>query len=531
MTITKLGAPTGSEIVNLLCQATHQYQYIRELVQNAKEAGATNVVVSSESINGVNKKTITDNGAGMTEKVMREYLGRPMTTTGTHGMGFNHGCGALITCLHANPAGVRYETFTPGKKNGLQGRLILENSDFGWQHTESGDIYAVEGERRDFIMNDGSGTRITLYGEGPDHDTSKLTGPEIEWSYLNQRYYRHPGINIRIEGRSDNSEYNGTVTGSEHYLKKYSCARGKLVGKKAVYYWYVMKPESKKWRRTKPYRGLVGVIHDNEFHDVARSPSSNSRLRQTFGVTHGCSNVAIIVEPLEPVHPTGTDRLHLKMTNGSSLPWKEWGEEFRAKMPKKIKDMMRSLTLSSTDELSDFNEDLEGMAEVMKLMGLKAGFPAKTRVNTPNKKKNENKTVVPIRTERKPGRSRGTTGIKQPKWVNFNGDGEFSESGLAAYYDKNTAQIFVNSDFWLLDYLHPKAKQMFPDNHERSVTALHKKIFNNALVMAVLIARSRASNEEELMELVSPECLSLVVMSCARYYWDTMSRVLKPLAV
>ncbi len=117
----KLAIVGASHFVNRMFEACGSYQWAREFLKNSLEAGATKVEFGIEwqavDKEGVYRRTVSDNGAGMTREELLTFfstLGEGDKRIG--GVHDNFGVGAKIASLPWNPKGVvviSYKTAAP----------------------------------------------------------------------------------------------------------------------------------------------------------------------------------------------------------------------------------------------------------------------------------------------------------------------------------------------------------------------------------------------------------------------------------
>src|SRR5688572_15122875 len=131
----KLSITGASNFVNRMFEACGIYQWAREFLKNALEAGATRVEFgiewqAVESL-GVYRRTIADNGGGMIgEELLRYFstLGQGAKKIG--GVHDNFGVGARIAALPWNPEGVVVVSYKDGKASLIHMVLEPESGDY-----------------------------------------------------------------------------------------------------------------------------------------------------------------------------------------------------------------------------------------------------------------------------------------------------------------------------------------------------------------------------------------------------------------
>lgn len=230
---------------------TPSLQFIRELVQNGIEANATRIEIEPFDFHSymnkgtprsVQKMMITDNGDGMTPKVMFENLAKMNSSSKSSSSACheNYGIGAKVTTTMWNPYGVVFLSWS--KDDPENGHMVWlhYNDDFKQIclksfkqkfEDEDGDVFEEwltttvngneenvipltddEGEAYDlgFDWNslrpkEGHGTVVLLLGDNLEDDTwtdsrkERLSDRALRY-YLNLRYSRLPeGLNLRVK--------------------------------------------------------------------------------------------------------------------------------------------------------------------------------------------------------------------------------------------------------------------------------------------------------------------------------------------
>lgn len=99
-------------------------QFIREFVVNMIEAGASQGIIGFMFLAGHIKMILTDNGRGMNEQEMEDYLGELASSSSVIGLGEHHGIGAKVSAAFRNPLGVVYQSFTDPTDHKELGNMV-----------------------------------------------------------------------------------------------------------------------------------------------------------------------------------------------------------------------------------------------------------------------------------------------------------------------------------------------------------------------------------------------------------------------
>ncbi len=322
---------------------------------------------------GVYKLCITDNGIGMSGPDQVHHINRLAAVGGgkLRGHSSNFGIGAKISGVTRNHQGMAYLSWTPGApgaatclwRDPRTGHYGLQRFRDTGGHLASF-VEVVNSVKPKTIQD--HGTKVTLLGMTLDQDTTEAP-PEItarsRWlaKYLNSRYYELPEfVTIRArEGiKTDNPQFR-TITGMKTYLTQNSTADGVVNLKAARARWWVLDDGRDRQGNIhdSPINqnsnfiesaGHLGAIFDGEVYDSYTGRAAFGPL-QDFGIIFGARRVVIYIEPQVDGVQSNTARTNL-LINGEPLPWHEWAEEFRSKMPQEIKDMMEEVAAGIPDD-------------------------------------------------------------------------------------------------------------------------------------------------------------------------------------
>lgn len=321
-------------------------QFLRELTQNAIEAGATEIAWDRDEHG---KLCITDNGHGMTGPEMVRYINALSASGRDQFMQGNFGVGAKIAAATRNHAGLVYRSWKGGK-----GAIVWlwrdpKTGTYGLKQLDKGaDEFGHWGELDEKPPKGGHGTRISLLGMEPKDDTMKAPPEATSAStwiprYLNTRYFVLPkGVTLKARQAHDLMR---TVTGQRPYLDAHKEASGSVELNGAVAHWWILKDE-KAMNQNSGFvesTGHAAALWKNELYDYAVGRAGYARLQQ-FGIVFGYRQVVLYLEPRGKVE-TNTARTHLE-----PLHWADWAAEFREKMPAEIEELIRSIASRSKDD-------------------------------------------------------------------------------------------------------------------------------------------------------------------------------------
>ncbi len=503
--ITKMGADNITFGVDQQGELIHPLQYIREVVQNGIDAGATKILLDVdwshyEITRGTVKLCCIDNGRGMSAEDMLRYLNRMWSCGGVQGLDANFGAGMKVSAPSRNHAGVQWSSWKDGV--GHMARLVRDPIDgYGLLGFELDDGSVEETPRipdesslKPALIRD-HGTKVTFFGMTDEQDTLRFptvgTARSYLWivKYLNTRYFMLPS-NVDIRGRckvenpSPDDEVR-TVKGMRHFLDDIrSESRGEVRLSDASAYWWVL-PTHKKKRSDNlssfyQATGHVAAIHGIELYDMYPAEVGGRVKLQQFGAVLSPGRVVIYVRPDESAgFLPDLSRTHLRRL-GDGLPWDRWADEFRAQLPPEIQ-ALRGNETKGKDLRNEVRELLSKYAELLRVPRFKPdpdgdlratedAAGGKPRPSVPPEPRTPNPDPDPRprpgggRSDREyaglltpdgnPGRAIGSSpDYPNVIWVSANPNERFGDAerdGLedrAAEYVRKPNELHINADF------------------------------------------------------------------------------------
>lgn len=376
------------------------YQWAREWLVNAIEARADWVEFGVEweavRLHDVYRRTIADNGCGMSADELRQYfsaLGVGSKPIG--GAHENFGIGAKIASLAWNPDGVVVISYKAGTAS-----MIWMRREAGGDQYELVEFPTNEGkdtvvDPTTIVYEDGTvnwglvkpgpimdhGTIVVLLGspEAPDTILGDPTGDEggIKglYSYLNQRFWELPlevwvseflrGLDRTLWPRTK-EQTAGTLPGArQRKISRRRRVRGAhswvledepgsavhgvewLDGGLVRAEWYLWEgARPKSWGESARERGYVAIRYNNELYNV----SNKHAVFRYFGIIEKAvqNQVTIILEPdllhhePQPERGASPDQSRSKLLftrrgqKNVGVPMTEWGQEFAKQLPTPI---------------------------------------------------------------------------------------------------------------------------------------------------------------------------------------------------
>jgi hypothetical protein len=333
------------------------YQWVRETLVNAIEAGATRIEYGVEwqavESNGVYRRVIADNGKGMTGPELVEFFntfgggGKPIG-----GLHENFGVGAKTSLLPWNRYGLVVISWVDGEASMIWVRYEAETGEYGLRLEETEDpetgffsldeVYRPyadeehgcnwEAVKPDWI--DEHGTVIVLLGNDPSDDSvlGDPNRPEQDIkgisSYLNRRLWDSTGVQVAVDELRTQDRFQWpdsermahsaevperrtgvrTIRGARHFIEYAveSFKAGRLAFHGTVglsdgtavdwYLWDGPRPQVGSYAAL---GGYIAALYRNELYDVSLHPATF----RSFGISESAvrSRVWLIVRPPEAV--------------------------------------------------------------------------------------------------------------------------------------------------------------------------------------------------------------------------------------
>jgi hypothetical protein len=161
------------------------------------------------------------------------------------------------------------------------------------------------------------------------------------------------------------------LVGQERYLNEHKVSKGRVaLEPDAVAHWWILKDEPALSNNSGfiESSGHMAALYQNELYEITTGRAGTARL-QHFGVTFGMKQVAIYVEPAASADlTTNTSRTNL-LINNEPLPWADWANDFREKMPKEIAELVQEKAAQSEtpDHSKSIRDRLKPLLDLFKV--------------------------------------------------------------------------------------------------------------------------------------------------------------------
>jgi hypothetical protein len=322
------------------------FQFARELIQNAGEAGADTMWVDSwvDPDTGHKLLRFTDDGSGMDKAALTKHM-KTLHYTGKTA-GANYGVGARLASLYANHAGVSFASRCEGaealvklvKEAGVYGIYNFEVLDDEGYTVKTEAIAPDQGELSK-LGKKPSGTAVILHGNGRADTWTPTVAYKLA-SWLSNRYWTFPNnLTVKVATSSASGGSTNTLTPFGAKLAKQATDAGTvpfvadgLVGSVT---WAILDPKRSGKFQTQVAAG-VGISSEGELFKYSREHSGD------FGLIYKAvaSRVVLMVQVSGAQMTTNRASVYLPAGHGDAVPWKRIGAAFLADLPDEIQALI-----------------------------------------------------------------------------------------------------------------------------------------------------------------------------------------------
>lgn len=328
------------------------FQYARELIVNARDAGATEVRIDGyhDEARDIIAMRFSDNGTGMDETQLVTHS-RTLYKSGA-GREDNFGQGARLSALATNPHGMAWAsrvTSVDGDvaenmvvldrdETGMYGLRNFYDSDLGMFH----DCVGPEPGMLDRVGST-SGTAVLLYGNGQRDVFSSEIAKDLR-RYIARRFYN---LGLHVSVYNQQSRHFDAATDYETQLMRNTGpeTRGSVVldedGTTAL--WFLMPLGTERLRDQIRVVSSISVLNQGELFETIDNSSQPGRWGD-FGLARASTRtrVSLVIVPGFEIAQR-PDRATLNR----SLPWEDWANAFYDNMPGPIEALRQERSRSS----------------------------------------------------------------------------------------------------------------------------------------------------------------------------------------
>lgn len=380
-------------LINSLIDRAPTDTLVREFFKNADESAATapegnrKVRIYPTLVDGVPKLTFWNTGVGMDYKELKKITDLSSSLRKTMALDGNFGIGAKVSGLRMSREGIRYRSCKNGAVNEVTIGFDEEEETYVRFATELSDgssdtVYDVtEAVKKSGDDVSFDWTEVVLFGESEDHNTVEKPmgkGTKVTRSYIPSRIFKRfasfsPGVEVRVDV-SMTKGGGKDETGKFRQLKTLNDVLDKLPnhervvspdGDIAVH--YIHDPKHPKYPHSlsalaNPSTSsttFCALVHKGERYDI-KSSKGWSATAPNFGIPFGSKVLTVEIEL--------ADKLVLPNQYRDGLNWPldnspVTAEEFvcfvSELMPEWVKEVIRSHSPTSNDNLDDLQADLQ----------------------------------------------------------------------------------------------------------------------------------------------------------------------------
>jgi hypothetical protein len=338
-------------------QSMHPLQWVRELVQNAADAQATEVRIDVHEIDGQQVIAVRDNGESFTgRRPLAEVLRYHSMTLHESGEGRhdNYGVGGRKATLPRNQDGV---SFVARRGEDDEAWVQIVRRSKGFQLKEA----RVDGELLDvFAPEPGmlqewqrpSGTSVFLHGR--DNEGAKYE-PNLVCRMLRERFLVLPGgldaVTVRDEERRSHSFRGASVS----VFEGNTAAEGVVdLGDGIAAWWWLLNEKMTGSAVFTNAPATVALLLNGEIYNRPTDGRGKSSRFGHFNITplEVRSRVVILVDvgDASDRYWPNDSRSRIVTLEDADVPWIEWGERFAAQMPDEINDLIVAQWERNSDE-------------------------------------------------------------------------------------------------------------------------------------------------------------------------------------
>lgn len=384
-------------LINRLIEQAPINTLIREFFKNADESAALapegnrHIEIYPVLFNGVRKLAFWNTGPGMDAVELKKATDLSSSIGKDMALDANFGIGAKVSGLTMSKAGIRYRSCKNGavsevtigydKDEGTYVRFPAELPDGTFET-----VYDVT----DATISDGrevnyDWTEVVLFGESDDHDTVAEPmgkGRSVDRSFVPSAIFRRfaafsNGVDVRIDvamtkggGKDETGKYRQLRPLADILDKLPRAERVRDVDSGlAIHYIHDPKHPTSSHSlssRANPATSsttFCAVVHKNERYDIKTSKAWSSAAPK-FGIPFGSKVLTVEIElPNDMALPNQyRDGLTWPHDRGA-LSAEDFADYVRELMPSWVKDVIRSESPESDDNLDDLQTDLQKLLD------------------------------------------------------------------------------------------------------------------------------------------------------------------------
>ena len=366
-----------------------------ELYKNAIEAQATQITITADkyyqTLYGVNKFTMVDNGVGMSRETMEAVYSVVGQSSKSTGIGLNYGVGGRLSTAYYNPLGVEVRTWHKNGR-GYMLRVVKEQgTNRYYLHPftmPNGEVHYIvdmdmlaDSEMMKHASIGQHGTMVILLGDNLEHDTTlPPKGYDIglpSWwvsRTLNSQILDVPQdvrfiCDFESHQQKNRENKHRNIYGLRHPVLSDAISSGSLTMEHGTLDWYILDEErfgkEYNYGRTlynifdkKNSAGHVAVTLNGEIMECFVDDDGIQALAR-FGVIAGAERIAIHVNLDATLYAMNMSRTLVTKRDGSGdiqngRIISQFAKTFVQNMPQEIDAFVNENRDENSDSLNDF---------------------------------------------------------------------------------------------------------------------------------------------------------------------------------
>lgn len=384
-------------LVNRLIEQAPKATFVREFFKNADEAAATarmgnrRIEIFPTVIEGTPKLTFWNTGTGMDDQELRTATDLSSSVNKEMLLDQNFGIGAKVSGLRMSRDGIRYRSCKNGTVNEVTIGFDPDEQTYVRFAVDLGEgvsdtvIDVTEAVKAEGKPTDFDWTEVVLLGESESHNTVDEplgVGKNTERSYIPSTIFKRfasysEGVEVRVDVAMTKGGGKGQ-TGTSRQLKTLndvvvSLPRHERVSEPggALTVHYIHDPKHKSYSHSlsalaNPATSsttFCALVFKGERYDL-KTRKSWSSVAPNFGIPFGSKVLTVEIELSDELALPNQYRDGLTWPEDSSpMVAEDFADFVRELMPDWVKDVIKSESPRSDDNLDDLQSDLQKLLD------------------------------------------------------------------------------------------------------------------------------------------------------------------------
>ena len=384
-------------LINRLIEQAPVSTMVREFFKNADESavraerGNRRIEIYPTTIDDVRKLTFWNTGMGMDDKELKQATDLSSSINKEMALDGNFGIGAKVSGLTMSREGIRYRSCKNGVVNEVTIGFDADEGTYVRFPVELPDgcfdtVYDVTEAAREAGQDTTfDWTEVVLFGQSEDHDTVAEPlgkGKSLDRSFIASAIFRRfarfgEGVEVRVDvamtkgggkGETGRTRRLKTLEDVVHELPNHE--RVEAPGGEVIVH-YIHDPKHE--RHSHSLSALANpatssttfcaLVHKGERYDI-KSKKAWSAAAPNFGIPFGSKVLTIEIELADKIAMPNQYRDGLTWPDDrSSMTVEDFDAYVRELMPEWVRDVIRSESPSSDDNLDDLQTDLQKLLD------------------------------------------------------------------------------------------------------------------------------------------------------------------------